>query len=83
MQPDNLVKFPRPKRTPAQQRDAMREHERRVLAREIARRMIPWLKYFRLNVQPAFVYRWQASQARELARELVALARLAEKRFGP
>lgn len=82
MQPDNLIAFPRSKRTPAQTRAALREHEHRELAREIARRMVPWLRYFQRNVQPAFVYRWQASQARELSRELLALARLAEKRLG-
>ncbi len=83
MQSDtNVVPFRgRPARTPAQKRAAQREREHRELAREIARRFIPWLRQFRLNVQPAHVLRWQASQARELARELVALANVTEKRM--
>jgi hypothetical protein len=67
-------------RTPAQKRAAQREHEHRELAREIARKMIPWLRELRRNGHAPFVMRWGAIQARELARELVALARLVDKR---
>jgi hypothetical protein len=82
MQSDtNVVPFRgRPARTPAQKRAAQREREHRQIVRGIARRMIPWLRQLKAgNPYPAFILFGMAAEARELSRELVAIARDVER----